>query len=149
VGNTIEASRGGVAHWRGVLGGGGGSAEECTGARLEERRVTPVVGLVGTEASWWSSRMERRHQSTRQRGGVSLAWTRSWQLRTMLSERPAFKGTQCCCIRSAHGIDVLNDLRQVGLGGNEEGDRWAALQWFSNSKITAGIELSTGKIAKG
>jgi hypothetical protein len=61
VGNLIEASRGGVAHRRGVLGGGGGSAEECTGARQEERRVVLVVRLVGTRASWRSSSMERWH----------------------------------------------------------------------------------------
>jgi hypothetical protein len=62
VGNLIEASRGGVAHRRGVLIGGGGSAEEFTGARLEERRVAPGVGLVGTGASWWSSGTGRRHR---------------------------------------------------------------------------------------
>jgi hypothetical protein len=39
VGNPIEASQGGVAHQRGVLVGGGDSAEEFTGARSEERRV--------------------------------------------------------------------------------------------------------------
>jgi hypothetical protein len=48
VGNSIEASRGGVAHRRGVLGGGGSSLEEYTGAQLQERWVAPVVGLVGT-----------------------------------------------------------------------------------------------------
>jgi hypothetical protein len=62
VGNPIEASRGGVAHRRGILSGGGGLVEEFTGARLEERWVASVVGLVGTGASWWSSRMERRHR---------------------------------------------------------------------------------------
>jgi hypothetical protein len=36
LGNPIEASRGGVAHRRGVLIGGGGSSEGFTGARLEE-----------------------------------------------------------------------------------------------------------------
>jgi hypothetical protein len=51
-----------------ALGGGGGSVEGLTGARLEERRVAPVVRLVGTGASWWSLRTERRHR-TRTRGG--------------------------------------------------------------------------------
>jgi hypothetical protein len=44
-----------------ALGGGGGSTEGVTGARPEERRVEPVVGLVGTGASWWSSRTEWWH----------------------------------------------------------------------------------------
>jgi hypothetical protein len=85
--------------------------------------VAPMVRQVGTRASWWSSRMEQRHRST----------------------RPTFKGTRRHCVRSVCGIDVPNALRQVGPGGNEEADRWAALQWFSNSKITAGIELSGEK----
>jgi hypothetical protein len=55
VGNPIEASWGGVAHQRGALSGGGGSAEELADARLEERRVAPMVGLEGTGESWWSS----------------------------------------------------------------------------------------------
>jgi hypothetical protein len=41
-----------------ALGGGGDSAEGLIDARQEERRVAPVVGLVGTGASWLSSRME-------------------------------------------------------------------------------------------
>jgi hypothetical protein len=63
MGNLIEASRGEVAHRRGVIIGGGGSAEEFTGARLEERRVAPGVRLVGTGASWWSSGTGRRHRT--------------------------------------------------------------------------------------
>jgi hypothetical protein len=63
VGNPIEASRGGVAHWRGVLIGGGGSVEEFTGARSEERRVVPGAELVGTGAAWWSSGTGRRHRT--------------------------------------------------------------------------------------
>jgi hypothetical protein len=51
-----------------ALGGGGGSTEGVTGARPEERRVEPVVGLVGTGASWWSSRTEWWHWM-RTRGG--------------------------------------------------------------------------------
>jgi hypothetical protein len=50
-----------VAHWRGVLIGGGGSVEEFTGARSEERRVVPGAELVGTGAAWWSSGTGRRH----------------------------------------------------------------------------------------
>jgi hypothetical protein len=42
-----------------ALGDGGGSTEGVTGARPEEWRVEPVVGLVGTGVSWWSSRTER------------------------------------------------------------------------------------------
>jgi hypothetical protein len=49
------------------LGGGGGSVKECAGARPEERRVALVVGLDGTGASWWSSRMRQQHR-TRTRG---------------------------------------------------------------------------------
>jgi hypothetical protein len=36
--------------------------EERTGTGSEERRVAPVVELVGTGASWRSSRMERWHR---------------------------------------------------------------------------------------
>jgi hypothetical protein len=68
VGNPIEASQGGVTHWRGALGGGDGSAEELTGARPEERWVAPVVRVEGIGASWWSSGMGQRHR-TRTRGG--------------------------------------------------------------------------------
>jgi hypothetical protein len=50
-----------------ALGGGGDSAEELIDARWEVRRVAWVVGLVGTGASWWSSRTQRRHR-TRTRG---------------------------------------------------------------------------------
>jgi hypothetical protein len=51
-----------------ALGGGGGSAEGLTGARPEERRVALVVGLVGTGALWWSSRMERQHRMRNRSG---------------------------------------------------------------------------------
>jgi hypothetical protein len=64
VGDSFEGHRGGMAHRRGVLDGGGGSAEGCTGARP----VAPVVRLVGTGASWWSLRTEWRHRM-RTRGG--------------------------------------------------------------------------------
>jgi hypothetical protein len=76
------------------------------------------------------------------RGGEVAAWDRPGR------NGHAFKGVRHPR-RLAHGIDVPNALRQAGPGGNEEADRWAALQLFSNSKITAGIELSMGKIAKG
>jgi hypothetical protein len=46
-----------------ALGGSGGSVEELIDARREEWRVAPVVRLVGTGASWWSSRMEQRHRT--------------------------------------------------------------------------------------
>jgi hypothetical protein len=62
VGDSFEAHRGGVAHRTRTLGGGGGSVQECAGARPEKQRVVPVVGLVGTEASWWSLRMGWRHR---------------------------------------------------------------------------------------
>jgi hypothetical protein len=42
-----------------ALGGSGGSVEEL----IDTRRVAPVVRLVGTGASWWSSRMEQRHRT--------------------------------------------------------------------------------------
>jgi hypothetical protein len=56
VGDSFEAHQGGEAHRTRTLIGGGGSAKECAGARPEERRLAPVVGLVGTGALWWSSR---------------------------------------------------------------------------------------------
>jgi hypothetical protein len=155
VGNPIEASRGGVAHQRGVLVSGGGLAEEFTGARSEERRVALGVRLVGTEASWWSSGTGRQHQMMTQGGrrrealrrrqnptvpdvglllrpaeeeevssgdrstwqGLALTvWMRRRRLRTMLSERAAFKGVQRHCVRSARGINVHRVLGQADPG---------------------------------
>jgi hypothetical protein len=38
-------------------------------------------------------------------------------------------------IWSARGVDVPNDLRQVGPGGSEEADRWdLAAEFFSDLK---------------
>jgi hypothetical protein len=62
VGNPIESSRGGLAHRRRLLAAVAARQRGVTGARTEEQWVELVVGLVGTRASWWSSRMERRHQ---------------------------------------------------------------------------------------
>jgi hypothetical protein len=67
VGDSFEAHQGGGAHQTRTLSGGGGSVKECAGAGPEEQRVALVVGLDGTGASWWSSRMRQRHR-TRTRG---------------------------------------------------------------------------------
>jgi hypothetical protein len=63
VGNLIEASQGGVSHRRGLLAAVVARQRGVTSARPEERWVEPVVRLVGTKVSWWSSRMERRHRT--------------------------------------------------------------------------------------
>jgi hypothetical protein len=44
-------------HWRLPVAAG------LTGARPEERRVAPVVGMKSIGASWWSSWMRRRHRT--------------------------------------------------------------------------------------
>jgi hypothetical protein len=61
-----------------ALGGGGGSAEGLTGARLEEQWVASVVRLEGTRVSWWSLGMRRRRQTKtrgdqRQEGALAAA----------------------------------------------------------------------------
>jgi hypothetical protein len=107
VGNPIEASRGGVAHRTRTLGGSGGSAKECVGARSEDRRVAPVVGLVGTGASWWSSRMGRQHW-TRTRGGRQRG-----ALRRRYNQRKGRSERQAGALADADGVSGVDEATAV------------------------------------
>jgi hypothetical protein len=66
--------------------------EECTGAGPEELRVAPVVGLVGTEASWRSSRTERWHWSARQGLAADGGFKRRCSLSSYQRQRTSGSG---------------------------------------------------------
>jgi hypothetical protein len=131
-----------------ALGDGGGSTEGLTGARPEEGRVEPVVRLVGTGVSWWSSRTER-WLTAMACGGRRGEWrllehmAGVRQLTAWMRQSEAFGGVET--IGGARtspvgtggplkvrgfiefGRHVPRTLRQVGLGaGFGATNRWAA-----------------------
>jgi hypothetical protein len=75
--------------------------------------VAPVVGLVGTGASWWNTRIGRRHRM-RTRGGRRREALR-WQQNSMTLEAS------------------LALLQPVGKGGSE---------WQRPERMTAGRRLT-------